>query len=97
MQKPGGRGGTALGERLDLLMRENRRGIRDRRLVAQELWHMRHKKGAQAGNHHGGGVLTAHRQDVLARDLGLDVAAAQQGVQRLLEIVWRAFFDHQHR
>ena len=54
------------------------------------------KKGAYTRDHDRRGVFAAHRQDVLARHLGLDVAAAQQRVQRLLEIVRRSLFDHQH-
>ncbi len=86
-----------LGERLDLLVRENGRGIGDRRLVAQKLGRMRQKKSAHARDHDRRGVLAAHRQDVLARNPRLNVAPAQQRVQRLLEIVGRALFDHQHR
>ncbi len=86
-----------LGERLDLLVRENWRRVRDRRLIAQKLGRMGNKKTAHARDHDRRGVFAAHRQDVLAGDPRLDVAAAQQRVQRLLEIVGRSLFDHQHR
>ena len=50
----------------------------------------------QAVGHHLGGVLARHRQHVLAVELGVDVALAQDGVDRLLDVVGRTFFDDQH-
>ena len=42
-------------------------------------------------------VFAGARQAVLAVHAGLDVGAAQLGVDRLLDIVGRALLDHQHR
>jgi hypothetical protein len=43
------------------------------------------------------GIFAGHRQHVLAADLGLDIAAAQDGVERLLDEFGLAFLDHQDR
>ena len=50
----------------------------------------------QALGHHLGGVLARHRQHVLAVEPGVDVALAQDGVDRLLDVVGRALLDDQH-
>ena len=52
---------------------------------------------ADALQHHPAGVLAGHRQHVLAVQPGLDVRAAQDGVQLLLDEIGLAFLDDQHR
>ena len=47
--------------------------------------------------HDVGGVVAGLRQRALAEHAGLDVGAAQLDVDLLLDVVGRAFLDHQHR
>ncbi len=96
-QKPGGlqrqraaqqalRLGTSGARRLEALARLGEIDVVGR--LGEEL--------QQALGHHLGGVLARHRQHVLAVEFGVDVALAQDGVDRLLDIVGRALFDDQH-
>ena len=52
---------------------------------------------ADAFAHHAAGVFAGHRQHVLAVHPGLDVGAAQDGVDGLLDVVRLAFLDDQDR
>ncbi len=88
--------GHDFGELLHSGIGENRSRIRQRRLVAKQLASVGREKLAQARRQHRRGVFAAHRQHVLAGDLRLDVAAAQDGVEIALDIVRRALLDHQH-
>ena len=82
MQKPGGRGGTDLRERLDRRVGEHGRSVRARRRVAEQLAACSARKVSMPLVSTGGVYSPRHRQHVLAGDLGLDVAAAQDGVER---------------
>ena len=46
---------------------------------------------------HAAGIFAGHRQHALALDAGLDVGAAQDGVDGLLDEFRLAFLDHQDR
>ena len=54
------------------------------------------EEAGEAVEQHVGGVFAGLRQHALAVDAGLDVGAAQLGVDRLLDVVGIAFLDHQH-
>lgn len=84
------------GERPDLGVVENGRRIRQRRLVAEQHAGMGLEEGLDALHQHLRRIFATHRQRVLAGDPRLDVAAAQDRVQRLLDIFRRAFLDHQN-
>ena len=79
-------------------------------LCAEHLLHARGDRvGVDAGRprlaqerrepveQHVRGVVAGLRQRALAEDAGLDVGAAQLDVDLLLDVVGRAFLDHQHR
>ena len=97
MQNDGGRPCTSLstsGGGLVLALLERRglgagasAGSRSGRVFVDEL--------ADAVAHHAAGVFAGHRQHVLAVHPGLDVGAAQDGVDRLLDVVGLAFLDDQ--
>ena len=50
----------------------------------------------EAFEQHIGGVFAGARQRALAEHAGVDVGAAQFDVDRLLDVVGKAFLDHQH-
>ena len=84
-------------ERLDLRIAEHRRGVRVRRGVAEQLVGMQLEKSLDALGDDRRRIFARHRQHVLAADLGLDIAPAQNGVQRLLDEFRLAFLDHEDR
>ena len=55
------------------------------------------QKGFDALHENGCRIVAAHRQHILAGDPGMDVAAAQDRVDGLLQIFRMAFLHHQHR
>ena len=64
-----------------------RRDIGRRRVSGQQIRPHLLDELADAGAHHAAGVFAGHRQHVLAVHAGLDVGAAQDGVDVLLDVV----------
>ena len=96
-QKPGGRSGSGPPSRRCASARPARAASKRSRGLERSMsladWA---KNFSRPVGHHLGGVLARHRQHVLAVDLGVDVALAQDRVDRLLDVVGRALLDDQH-
>ena len=86
-----------LGERLDLRIGQHRVRVRRRRRIAEQRIGVTLEKCLQPLGDDHRRVFTGHRQHVLAADPGLDVAAAQDGVDRLLDEFRLALLDDQDR
>ena len=86
-----------LGQRLDLRVVQHRRGVRDRRPVAEQRPRMGLEEGSKPLTSTGAVYSPPIGSTSLPATLGLDVAAAQDRVERLLDIFGRALLDHQHR
>jgi len=95
--EPRGAGRHHFGEALDLGIRQNGRGARHGRPVAEQARRMGFDERFEALHQHGRRIFAALRQDVLAAELGLDIAPPEQRVQRLLNVFGLAFLDHDHR
>lgn len=85
-----------LGESLDLRVTQDRCRIGHGRLVAEELAIIHFDEALQPLHHHRGRIFPTERQDILAMQFRLDIAAAHQRMERLLDIFRRAFLYHDH-
>jgi hypothetical protein len=94
-QKPGGRSGRPTQHFLRQGAAGARRSKRSRGRKIDVVGRLG-EEFQQAVGHHFGGVFTRHRQHVLAVEPGVDVALAQDGVDRLLDVVGSALLDDQH-
>ena len=86
-----------LGELLDLRIGEHAGSVRRRRRIAEQTFSRAVRESLDAFGDDLRRIFAGHRQYVLAGDLGLDVAAAQDGVERLLDEFRLAFLDDQDR